>query len=152
MAEKGTHEELMSKKGLYFDLVQSQMAGKDEKMGEDADSTDDLPDKNNSAFQRQLSRQITRQSTTRISSAESDGGEIKTSRFQLLTRLMKLSVPELPYIIIGIPAFPWAETQLVGTISFSKCRLPCFHRVWSWHSPVCNFVWKCHGLFHNYRP
>ena len=33
--EMGTHEELMKRKGLYYDLVESQLAGKDEEDDEE---------------------------------------------------------------------------------------------------------------------
>ena len=38
--EMGTHEELMKRKGLYYDLVESQLAGKDE---EDDTLEEDIP-------------------------------------------------------------------------------------------------------------
>ena len=95
----------MSLKGLYFDLVQSQLAGKEDTSEDNTDRNGDddafTKDKTN-AFKRQMSRQMSRHSNAGITTALSDGEmELQTSRFNLLKRLMKLSIPELPYIIIG---------------------------------------------------
>ena len=57
--EKGTHDELMKCKGLYFDLVESQLSGKDEE--EANDFVQGLPEKSESSkkhLTRQMSRQI----------------------------------------------------------------------------------------------
>ena len=100
MAEKGTHDELMSLKGLYFDLVQSQLAGKEETSEENR--TEDTSAKEKSYdFKRQMSRQMSRLSNAGMTASPDEEAELQTSRFKLLKRLMKLSVPELPYIIIG---------------------------------------------------
>ena len=57
--EKGTHDELMKNKDLYFDLVESQLSGKDEE--EANDFVKGLPEKSESSkkhLTRQMSRQI----------------------------------------------------------------------------------------------
>ena len=105
--EMGTHEELMKKKGLYYDLVESQLAGKDEE-GED-DTIEDLPKSTEEAkLSRHISRKMSRQqSSAKLGSSspskmiEDEKVELQTSRGKLLRRLMQLSVPEIPYILIG---------------------------------------------------
>ena len=57
--EKGTHDELMKCKGLYFSLVESQLSGKDEEEANDV--LEGLPEKAESSkkhLTRQMSRQI----------------------------------------------------------------------------------------------
>ena len=57
--EMGTHEELMKRRGLYYDLVESQLAGKEDT--EEADDTvEDLPEEV-SKINRPMSRKMSRQ-------------------------------------------------------------------------------------------
>ena len=57
--EMGTHEELMKRRGLYYDLVESQLAGKEDT--EEADETvEDLPEEV-SKINRPMSRKLSRQ-------------------------------------------------------------------------------------------
>ena len=53
----GTHEELMKRRGLYYDLVESQLAGKD---SEEADAVEELPSEV-SKINRPMSRKMSRQ-------------------------------------------------------------------------------------------
>ena len=55
----GTHEELMKRRGLYYDLVESQLAGKEDT--EEADeAVEDLPEEV-SKINRPMSRKMSRQ-------------------------------------------------------------------------------------------
>ena len=55
----GTHEELMKRRGLYYDLVESQLAGKEDT--EEADeAVEDLPEEV-SKINRPMSRKLSRQ-------------------------------------------------------------------------------------------
>ena len=81
--EMGTHEELMKRRGLYYGLVESQLAGKDE----EADAVEELPEDDEEATKitknRPMSRKMSRQMTRVLSInsiKEEDGGESKTSR------------------------------------------------------------------------
>ena len=79
--EMGTHEELMKRRGLYYGLVESQLAGKDE----EADAVEELPEDDEAAkiMNRPMSRKMSRQMTRVLSInsiKEEDGGESKTSR------------------------------------------------------------------------
>ena len=57
---------------------------------------------NTPAVKRQMSRQISRLSTQADLLKGLDGSTAETDRLKLLRRLMQLSMPELPQIIIGI--------------------------------------------------
>ena len=91
----------MSLKGLYFDLVQSQLAGKEETSEENRTEDTYAKENGHDDFKRQISRQMSRLSNAGKTASPDEEAELQTSRFKLLGRLMKLSVPELPYIIIG---------------------------------------------------
>ena len=102
--EMGTHEELMKRRGLYYDLVESQLAGKD---NEEADAVEELPDANEVAkkFNRPMSRKMSRQMTRMLSInsiKEDDDAEVQTSRWRLFMRLAQLSRPEIGYNLLGL--------------------------------------------------
>ena len=88
-------------KGLYFELVESQIAGKDE----EADIVEDLPQTSAKSVKRHLSRKMSRQVSSAASAGqpqfEEEEVELKTNRAKLFNRLMQLTKPELIYVIIG---------------------------------------------------
>ena len=94
--EKGTHEELMEQKGLYYSLVERQTTG--DETGNQV-KIKGLEEKTNEAAKKEKKR-----SNSVVEKEET----LKQSRLTLYLRLLKLNMPELPYIIIG----------LIGSVAF----------------------------------
>ena len=110
VAEKGTHGELMEKKGLYHSLVESQVAPKED--AEEQDEVEEMedikrPDSRNS---RKLSREMSKQFSRQMSMIPKDEKEalekveITSGRWTLFKKLLKLNSPETAYLIGGVIA------------------------------------------------
>ena len=102
--EKGTHDELMELQGLYFELVQSQLAGKNDDEEEENDEVGPLEyDKpTNKKMSRQMSRQMSQlDAKARGLSLTGNEDDLVTDRSKLMRRLMQLSKTETHYILIG---------------------------------------------------
>merc|ERR1711892_405122 len=95
--EKGTHEDLMELKGLYFSLVERQMTGK-----EDMGDIEKLDDEIDSSIQ--YSKQVsTKENGVPVNNAEKETKEkLSVNRTALFMRLLSYNMPELPYIIVGL--------------------------------------------------
>ncbi|XP_005095479.1 ATP-dependent translocase ABCB1 [Aplysia californica] len=91
--EMGTHEELMEKQGIYYDLVTSQTDLPDE----NEQSLDDLKKKENKVKQKADSSAVAKDSTKETDEYEDDE-DLPDAPF---TRLFKMNINELHYIIIG---------------------------------------------------
>ncbi|XP_055937185.1 ATP-dependent translocase ABCB1-like isoform X1 [Argiope bruennichi] len=114
--ETGTHEELMAKQGIYYQLVMTQTKETEE---DDNESDDDVFDESGPALERQLSilssgsynsvsslprpRTMSAKSTRTRANAEAqpideeDESEIEPSK----VRLLKMCAPEWPYLLVG---------------------------------------------------
>ena len=94
--EKGSHDELMELKGLYFSLVERQFAGRD--AGADVDPSEALNESNVNLKTEAKGRVDVKEKVT----VEKD--QLKTSRMTLLRRLLAINMPELPWILLGMVA------------------------------------------------
>ena len=94
--EKGSHEELMELKGLYFSLVERQFAGRDAVA--DVDPSEALSESNVN-----LKTETKGKSDFNKKVTEEDN-KLKNSRMALLKRLLAINMPELPWILLGMVA------------------------------------------------
>ena len=94
--EKGSHEELMELKGLYFSLVERQFAGRDAVA--DVDPSEALSESNVNLKTEAKGRADVDRKVTE------EDDKLKNSRMTLLRRLLAINMPELPWILIGMVA------------------------------------------------
>jgi len=95
--EKGTHEDLMQLKGLYFSLVERQMAGK-EKM-DDHEVADEDQD-TTLEYSKQIS---TKEKVGPIKTKQKEEKEtLSVNRTALFMRLLSYNMPEMPFIVVGL--------------------------------------------------
>ena len=100
--EKGSHDELMGQKGLYYSLVERQMAGKE--VLEDGEVKEHTERKMSS---RKMSRQ---KSVAKDKHQKEDDTEVlKIGQLTLIRKLFALNKPELVWILLG----------LIGSIAFA---------------------------------
>jgi len=111
--EKGTHEDLMEMKGLYFSLVERQMAGKEglddlKKVDDDVESP--------AKYSKQISSKD--KSYSVINKEKETKNELKVNRLNLFMRLLALNRPELPFIGVGLlgALLFGASTPLFGAV------------------------------------
>jgi len=92
--EKGTHEDLMELRGLYFSLVERQTTGdegaKGQKKQRDNKEATDKENKSDAAKNKVVEKE--------------DETKLTQSRLKLYGRLLSLNKPELPFIIVGMIA------------------------------------------------
>ena len=93
--EKGSHEELMEMKGLYYSLVERQTAGKDAEA--DTQLGEVTLDESNVKLQHDVKERF---DSTKKTNDEKE--KLKKSRMTLMRRLLAINMPELPWILIGI--------------------------------------------------
>merc|ERR1712073_4981 len=79
--EKGTHEDLMELKGLYYSLVERQTTGEDSDKDKTKSKTIEEKSKKNK---------------------KNEDAKLSKSRLTLYRRLLALNMPELPFIILGM--------------------------------------------------
>ena len=104
--EMGTHNELMKRRGFYYDLVESQLVEKgeaEEPANYTIEQSSETKLKSRNIISAQLSRQ---QSSTalEIFPDQNQGQKVESnisSRQKLFFRLAILSIPELAYIVVG---------------------------------------------------
>ena len=141
--EMGTHNELMSNKDLYYNLVMRQMANKDdeknsaEKIYPDLDDEEEKDEKNESKvgkFVRRSSKRLSRQMSVIKTGRERNDtvGTLKEEDENLpkiqMWRIMKRNSPEYVYIIIGVimscamgavmPLFGVIFGDILGVLSY----------------------------------
>jgi len=88
--EKGTHEDLMELKGLYYSLVERQTTGDDAGKDNKLKTAEEKMEKKEKKSDRKESMVI------------KEDQELTESRFKLYRRLLALNMPELPYILFGL--------------------------------------------------
>ena len=119
MRETGTHEELMEKQGLYYSLVNRQMAGKDEGF-EDGDDTSSAAseDRAGKMEDTKAKRMLSKQVSTKVKTKQQEADVVKQSKWKLIGRLMKMNQPEWPWILCGtiFAVFFGSLTPLFGTL------------------------------------
>ena len=91
--EKGTHEDLMELRGLYYSLVERQTAGEDA-----AKETRKQKDK------KETTDKDKKSDDNKGKLVENEDEKLSQSRLTLYGRLLSLNKPELPFIIIGMIA------------------------------------------------
>ena len=94
----------MELQGLYFELVQSQLAGKNDDEEEENDEVGplDYGKPTNKKMSRQMSRQMSQlDAKARGLSLTGEEDDLVTDRSKLMKRLMQLSKTETHYILIG---------------------------------------------------
>ena len=92
--EKGTHEDLMELKGLYYSLVERQTTGEDSDKDKTKSKTIEEKSKKNKKNEDASKKAI----------AENEEEKLSKSRLTLYRRLLALNMPELPFIILGMLA------------------------------------------------
>ena len=113
--ETGTHDELMAREGLYFSLVNRQMAGKEkDDFGEEQN---DIA-KEDKIVNGKLGRELSKQVSQKTKNVDEKNKEVKQSKSTLIWRLMKLNKPEWPYILVGciFSVLFGSLTPLFGTL------------------------------------
>ena len=145
--EIGTHNELMSNKDLYYNLVMRQMANKDEEKSEKEKIYPNLDEEENESkaeekesqpgkFVRRASRRLSRQMSAAKTGRERDAttGTLKEEdtdedlpKIQMM-RIMKRNSPEYIYIFIGVvmscamgavmPLFGVVFGEILGVLSY----------------------------------
>ncbi|CAF0788245.1 unnamed protein product [Adineta ricciae] len=115
VAEYGTHDDLMEKRGLYYELVTAQTEKEKEK--EDNPDSDNEDDEAEKEFVRQKSakRSISKQSSISVNDLEDDDDDIddavesadpskKKKRFRtpFIFKILKFNAPEWPWIVLGV--------------------------------------------------
>ncbi|XP_036922022.1 ATP-dependent translocase ABCB1 isoform X2 [Sturnira hondurensis] len=135
VVEKGTHEELMKEKGVYFKLVTMQTKGNEIELENAADEPRnemDAPEES----PRASGSSLIRRKSTRRSFQGTQGQEEKLSEKERLNenmppvgfwRVMKLNAPEWPYFVVGLfcavingglqPAFSVVFARIVGVFT-----------------------------------
>ena len=95
--EKGTHEDLMQMKGLYFSLVERQMAGK-ENMGDL--KVDEEDEESTIEYSKQVStkEKVGPMKTTKKEEKET----LSVNQTALFMRLLSHNKPEMPFIVVGL--------------------------------------------------
>ena len=115
--EVGTHAELMVKEGLYYSLVNRQMAGKEQtnEANQEEESLEDglISPEKDKVFSKQMSKQVSIKEHKKTEKSVS-----KQSRGTLIRRLMAKNKPEWLYIIVGciFSMCFGALTPLFGTL------------------------------------
>ena len=88
--EKGTHEDLMELKGLYYSLVERQTTGDEN----DKDSkVSDL---------KETTYKTTNKDISKVTKKDIEDETLRQSRMTLYRRLIAMNMPELPFIIVGL--------------------------------------------------
>ncbi|KAF6085255.1 ATP binding cassette subfamily B member 1 [Phyllostomus discolor] len=132
IVEKGTHEELMKKKGVYFKLVTMQTKGNEVELENAAGEARNEMDASE-VSPRDSGSSLIRQKSTHRSVHGTQGQEKKPKEKEGLSenvppvgfwRVMKLNAPEWPYFAVGIfcaiinggmqPAFSVVFSKIVG--------------------------------------
>ena len=96
--ETGTHAELMALEGLYYSLVNRQMAGKEEQSRE-ADEDGEVLEKGLVSLKREKS--VSKQVSIKVDKTEGKKSVGRQSRGTLIRRLMAKNKPEWMYIVVG---------------------------------------------------
>ncbi|CAB4489205.1 unnamed protein product [Rhizophagus irregularis] len=116
IVESGTHDELMSKKGSYFNLVEAQriqQAKKAKESTENEDSSDVLVTARNEDIVPEEDHAIGRVITNKSASsailvkrkADLEAGmkfDYEFTTIELLRKVTKINKPEIPFIILGL--------------------------------------------------
>ena len=116
--EVGSHAELMVKEGLYYSLVNRQMAGKEQSEEENQEEVGLENGVIPADKDQMLSRQISKQVSIKEPRKTEKSAVSKQSRGTLIRRLMAKNKPEWLYIIIGciFSMCFGALTPLFGTL------------------------------------
>ena len=151
IVEVGTHDELMSKKGRYFKLVETQKIQQAKKAKEPTDNLTEYltvrNDDNISEKDYALGRVITNKSSS-SSILPKGKPDIEVGKFdyefttrELLQKILKLNKPEMPIIILGLfssiisgavnPLFAIAFAKVIQSFSKSGDELEHDARFWS---------------------
>ena len=97
--EVGSHDELMENQGLYFSLVNRQLAGKDEDFEakiEDESAGGIMRTESVKKVKTQLSKQV----SIKVNAKKEEYAE-KQSRWTMISRLMYMNKPEWAWILVG---------------------------------------------------
>ena len=129
--ETGSHAELMERRGLYYSLVNRQLAGKDEDF-ENKTSADESHEDNRAESVVKSRRQLTKQVSIKVKAKKDEYVE-KQSRWTMISRLMHMNRPEWPWILVGtiFAVFFGSLTPLFGTLfgDVMEVFYPCDPRV-----------------------
>jgi ABC-type multidrug transport system fused ATPase/permease subunit len=153
VAEKGRHDELLAKKGLYHKLVSTQMLATKEKQQQarDLETPKELQVKientrRASVAQRRMSVMSTKSSAsqnarwlTELRQAEGEENEVLMTK-RPMVRIFQLNKPELPYLVMGIiggfligivwPIFSILFSNVIGDIvKYSLSRTILLHKM-----------------------
>jgi ABC-type multidrug transport system ATPase subunit len=107
--EMGKHDELMAKKGLYFDLVNTQatkkVVKKDERIAkkvdtikDESDSSDDENDEKDNVKENATFDEVTKNATSSVVEKKK---KMKKPKFKYELKLWKIQLPDILLIIIG---------------------------------------------------
>ncbi|CAH1798731.1 unnamed protein product [Owenia fusiformis] len=99
IVEQGSHEELMEKQGIYYNLITLQQSLKDEDEG-----MQDFMKKTNPSLQRVTSAKLERGISTKSMGEKKEEEEEEKVPDAPMTRILRLNAPEWPYITIGCVA------------------------------------------------
>ncbi|XP_070326260.1 ATP-dependent translocase ABCB1 isoform X2 [Odocoileus virginianus] len=137
IVEKGSHDELMGKRGIYFKLVTMQTKGNELELentpGESLSEIDDLytscQDSRSSLIRRKSTRRSVRGSQSqdrKLSTEETLDDSVPPVSFW---RILKLNITEWPYFVVGVfcaiingglqPAFSVIFSRIIGIFTRS---------------------------------
>uniref|UniRef100_A0A8C1P3R7 ATP-binding cassette, sub-family B (MDR/TAP), member 11a n=1 Tax=Cyprinus carpio TaxID=7962 RepID=A0A8C1P3R7_CYPCA len=120
--ERGTHRQLLDRKGVYFTLVTLQNQGKD--------TDSDKPDFSRGSYESALRRSLRQRSHSQMSNNIPDKSKRKDEEViepAPVTRILKYNCPEWPYMLLGSlgaaingsvnPIYALLFSEILGTFS-----------------------------------